>query len=134
MHQRKHRVAEQHSRTGVAHDGAHLLAHCGFVAVDGAIGAGRFVVVEAAFFDALNGVVEEKRALGARATAAGMVLSAVQLDHHADGAFFAFEAVVSGWHGAAASSRRSKKRESTDYTDEHRNRGAVVPLVLCVNL
>lgn len=41
-------VVPEHAWTGVAHDLAHELAHCGFVAMDGTMLAGRFVVAKLA--------------------------------------------------------------------------------------
>ena len=42
MLQGRPRVIEQHTRTGVAHDGTYLFAHTGAVAMDGALLAGGF--------------------------------------------------------------------------------------------
>jgi hypothetical protein len=61
------RMAERHAWTGIAHDGSDPFSHLALVAVDGAIRAGRLVLLVRAALKALLGVTKELPALGTQA-------------------------------------------------------------------
>lgn len=97
-------MMQEHARPGIAHCGADLLSHSGFVAVDGALFAGRFLLAKFAMVEAGMGVFEQCGALRAEcvlsALAVGVplakvcVLMAAAVDGHhlPDGPFFPFYA------------------------------------------
>lgn len=69
VHEGQDWMAQEHARAGVAHDGAYLLTHPGRVAnpsalklsvtVNGAVGAGWFVLTKGALRDTLQGVRQQ---------------------------------------------------------------------------
>ena len=90
------RVAVDHARAGVAHHGAHALAHDGAVAMDLAVGAGRLVVAEHAAVEAAGGVGHQRRALLAVDAGRRVVVTAVDRHHRADRRQLAREARMPG--------------------------------------
>lgn len=111
---RQQRVAEEHARSGVAHHLADAFALVRFVAVYGAVGAGRLFGAEAAAVDALEGVGLKVGAIGAQPVNGRVVGSAVHADHQADGAALAVKARGGvGWmcHGGSIISYVSIKSQ-----------------------
>lgn len=91
----------EHARTGIAHYDADLLSHGGFVAVDGTLFAGRFLLAIFAMVEAEKGVFEQCRALRAEcvlpvgvplAKVCVLMAAAVDCHHLPDGLFFPFYA------------------------------------------
>jgi hypothetical protein len=87
-------VPQDHSRTGVAHDRTHLLAHARLVAVYRALRAGRFLLLKRAALQARIRIVEERLAFVAQLALRAVLVAAVQLDHGFDRARFTFQASV----------------------------------------
>ncbi len=64
MHQRIYRIEKKHAGAGETHDFTDAFLVEGFVAMDGAIAAGGFIIAEGAAFEALVGVGFEGLAVG----------------------------------------------------------------------
>gem|GEM_PF-2160811 len=116
VQERKDGVAQEHSRAGVAHDGADTFPHGGFVAMNRAVGAGGFVRAEAASVGARDGVIEQLRAFRAEGTGGCVMSAAVHPDHRADCAFFAVETAERSRHGTGVIPVRSLLRRTTRTT------------------
>ena len=87
--ERPDRVTPGHARPGVSHDAACGLALRGLVAVDRALGAGRFGDAVRALFEPSFSVLHEVRALVAKAPLAPAVMSvAVNVRHATKGLVF----------------------------------------------
>ena len=85
-------VVEKHTRTGKAHYFFYPGSHRFAVAVDGAFGTGRFLLLIGAAMQALLGVLKELLALRAKFLFSGAVeVVAVETDHGRDGLEFAAE-------------------------------------------
>ena len=55
----KNWMFENHARARVFHDGFHLFPAVGFIAMNGAVGAGGFVFLVGTFLEALFGVAHQ---------------------------------------------------------------------------
>ena len=58
MAQGKEGVVEHHARSGIAHHLAYLFAQFWFIAMNRALGAGRFIRLEGALLDPLHGIIK----------------------------------------------------------------------------
>ena len=102
------RMVVEHAWTSIAHDLFDALAQLGFIAMDGAFGAGWLIFLEGAARQAPVGIFDQlpafrtKPAQMVRATAA-MFVAAVQVDHRFDGFRFAYQARMGKIHKIAVS-------------------------------
>ena len=97
VHERQHRVAQEHTWASVTHHGAHLLAHLRLVTVNGAVGAGWLTHTEGALLDALQSVLQQGGAIRAK-LGRGVHTAVVHGDHHRNGALFTFEPTAACGH------------------------------------
>jgi hypothetical protein len=75
------RMPEEHTRPGVAHNGANPLPHFGLVTVDRAFFTRGFALLEGAFVQVIEGVLQEFLALGAEHALRRVMFFAVEADH-----------------------------------------------------
>lgn len=83
----ENRVADQHARSGPAHDRLDFLPFCRLIAVNGAVFASGFSLAEIAAFQSVGRVVKQPPVLLPIIIRRGMVLF-VQFDHQFDGTKF----------------------------------------------
>jgi hypothetical protein len=81
---RQKRVVQHHPWPRIAHHPAHLLAHFVLVAVHRTLGAGGFLRLEWAFFDALHRIIVQFLAFSAQFPGRLVAAAAVELDHQTD--------------------------------------------------
>ncbi len=87
-------VQPQHPRPGIPHDLSHLLTALTLIAVDGAIGAGRFVGAKPAAVEPHGGVIQEVLAFEAKGGCGAMLVPAITTDHRGHGLPFARQSLV----------------------------------------
>lgn len=88
--QRQHRMSPEHPRAGPAHHLPDALAHARFIAMDGAIGAGRLGLAEDATFEPPERVVVQIGAIAAQCSwTGGMMRTAIHPQHGDDHLEFA---------------------------------------------
>jgi hypothetical protein len=95
MEQRQHRMAKHHFRTRMAHDDLYLFPHVGFITVDGAFRAGRFVFLKRAFFKTHCRIIKQLPAVGAEITRPHVVeVMTVHTDHGLDCLCLSFDSGI----------------------------------------
>jgi hypothetical protein len=79
--------------SGIAHHLSDFFAHFGFVTVDSAVSAHRFVIAKGAFADPLERIVKKSGAFSAEAALMSMASGAEHADHYPDRFLFLFAPV-----------------------------------------
>lgn len=97
MHDGEHRMAQNHPRTGIAHDLPYLFPHILFIAMNHAFPTNRFVSPEYTLIHPLLGVFQQSLAVVTQVSVREMMMMAVYQYHVADRNFLSFEA---GFHDA----------------------------------
>ncbi len=85
----RHGMKEQHSRTGITHDGPHFFAHGRLVAMHGASLASCLLIAERTTVQSCVSVLQQSLALGAKLTVS-LCPSAVEAHHLFHGLFLSF--------------------------------------------
>ena len=87
-------VGHYHARSGISHHPAHSSPHIRLIAVDGAAGAGGFVIMIRAFVNPLHGIGFQLPAILAQLPCCVMILPAVNFNHELNGFPFAVKAFL----------------------------------------
>jgi hypothetical protein len=88
---RQNGVIKEHARAGVTHNLPDTFAHGGFIAMHGAFGTDRLVLLKWAFIDPLVGILAQFPALLTQPGGCTVLPVAVDMDHALHGLALAFE-------------------------------------------
>ncbi len=77
--------AQKHARTDIAHNPSYLVAHCGPVAMNPAVAAGGFSLLERAVFKSFMRIMQQVFAVRAEISALLMFVTAIPPDHDLNG-------------------------------------------------